>query len=495
MPSTSSLTSHEKSLVKKYAPTAHHDKIHAAAIARIYYAYPDPAKWSYSGIAGAVTFGWGANGGWIKVIDLAGTRGVIWQHHIVHDMPYYQDRTFFHTFPSDDCMIGIAFSSESEAAELFKKISMRNKYAAKYSGGSSSSSAAPPPGSTSASTASPSKLSALKGKKRKSGAPIDKSMIGAPTGFSHVAHMGFDSSQGFTSRNIDPSWERLFQQLESQGISRSQIEKNEDFIRNFVQGSGGPSAASAPPPPPPPPAAASAAYSSPSSASRPTAPPPPPPPPAGRSPAAPSRPPPPAAATSKRVPPPAPPSRAPGGGGAPHRIARKPPPPPSRGTTAAAPPPPPPPARGAPVPPPPPPPPPPARGSAPPPPPPPPAPPSRAAPPPGGAAPPPPPPPPPPAAGGDDNRGALLASIQGKGVGNLRKTDKTAIENAGSLAAIGIVGVGVAGAATTAAVSSTADEPSAAGGGDLASALAAALSQRKGNMGESDEEEESDEDW
>jgi hypothetical protein len=101
MPSTSSLTSHEKALVKKYAPTAHKDKIHAAAIGRVYYAYPDPAKWSYSGIAGAVTFGWGANGGWIKVVDLAGTRGVIWQHAVLADMPYYQDRTFFHTFPSD----------------------------------------------------------------------------------------------------------------------------------------------------------------------------------------------------------------------------------------------------------------------------------------------------------------------------------------------------------------------------------------------------------
>lgn len=101
MPSTSTLTSAEKSAVKKYAPTAHHDKIHAAAIGRVYYAYPDPAKWSYSGIAGAVVFGWGDNGGWIKVVDLAGTRGVIWQHAVVQDMPYYQDRTFFHTFPSD----------------------------------------------------------------------------------------------------------------------------------------------------------------------------------------------------------------------------------------------------------------------------------------------------------------------------------------------------------------------------------------------------------
>ncbi|BGP10930.1 hypothetical protein JCM10049v2_006824 [Rhodotorula toruloides] len=463
MPSHSSLTSSEKSLIKKHAPTSSGDKIHSAAIGRIYYAFPDPTKWSYSGISGAVVFGWGQAGGWLKVVDLAGTRGVVWQHTVVEDMPYYQDRTFFHTFPSDDCMIGIAFSSESEAADLFKKISLRHKYASKFSSSSSA------PSSSKTTSSSPSK------KKKKGG--IDKSMIGAPTGFSHVAHMGFDSEKGFSSRNIDPSWERLFQQLESQGISRDQIEKNEHFIRNFVEGSGGPTA-SVPP----------------SRTSAPSAPPPPPPPLNGP----PSRaPPPPAPASSKRVPPPAPPSRAPGGGGATaHAVKRKPPPPPSRGAPAPAP------AAPSSAPPPPPPPPPggappsrsahpqpPSRTSAPSPPPPPPPP-----PPPGGAAPP--PPPPPIAAGGGDERGALLASIQGMGVNKLKKTDKSAIENAGSLAAMGIVGAGVAGAASIAVASSA---PAAdSGGGDLASALAAALSQRKGNMGgESDEEGEGsdDEDW
>ncbi|GAA6044967.1 hypothetical protein JCM8097_005665 [Rhodosporidiobolus ruineniae] len=458
MPSTSSLTSSEKSLIKKHAPTGPGDKIHTAAIARVYYAYPDPAKWSYSGLSGALVFGWGQGGGWLKLVDLAGTRGVIWQHGVVEDMPYYQDRTFFHTFPSDDCMIGLAFSSESEAAELFKKLSSRHKYAAKFS--SSSSSSAP--------AASSAGKNSKKGKK----GGIDKSMIGSPTNFNHVAHMGFSAEEGFSSRNIDPSWERLLNQLESQGISRTQILKNETFIRNFVEGSGGPTA-SAPP---------SAA--------------PPPPPP--------SRGPPPPAPTGKRVPPPAPPSRAPGG----HAVKRKPPPPPSRSSAAVAtpppsspapppppppppirgggggappPPPPPPPVRGAPATAPPPPPPPPGRpGASPPPPPPPPA---------GGA-----PPPPPPAPAGE--RSALLASIQGQSVTKLRKTDKSAIENAGSLAAMGIAGAGVVGAAGAVAASSAPAPPAPAGGeGDLASALAAALSQRKGNMGESDDEESDDEDW
>ncbi|BGP19598.1 hypothetical protein JCM10213_002861 [Rhodosporidiobolus nylandii] len=461
MPSTSSLTSTEKSVIKRAALSGPGDKIHAAAICRVYYAYPDPAKWSYSGISGACVFGWGQGGGWLKVVDLAGTRGVIWQHGVVEDMPYYQDRTFFHTFPGDDCMIGLAFSSESEAGELFKKLSLRHKYAAKFS--QSSSSAAKT-------------FSSSGGKKKKGKGGIDKSMIGAPTNFNHVAHMGFSSEEGFSSRNIDPSWERLLTQLEGQGISRTQILKNEAFIRNFVEGSGGPSAAL--------PASSSV---------------PPPPPPPGRAP-------PPAAPTSagKRVPPPAPPSRTPGG----HSVKRKPPPPPSRVAAPSAPPAPP--ARGSAPPPPPPPPAPPARGGAvpPPPPPPPPArggapPPAPPPPPPGrpGAPPPPPPPPsaPPPAAGGQDSRGALLASIQGAGIGGLRKTDKSAIENAGSLASMGIAAgvVGAGGAAATAAAISAAPPAGGdSGGGDLASALAAALSQRKGNMGDSDEEgEDSEEDW
>lgn len=59
-------------MVKNYAPIASaHDKILTVAIGRIYYAWPDPAKWSYSGISGAVVFGWGEKGGWLRVVDLA----------------------------------------------------------------------------------------------------------------------------------------------------------------------------------------------------------------------------------------------------------------------------------------------------------------------------------------------------------------------------------------------------------------------------------------
>jgi len=121
-------------------------------------------------------------------------------------------------------------------------------------------------------------------------------------------------------------------------MKQTQILKNETFIRNYVEGSGGPNAAAPP----------SAAPTGPAFAPRAPAP--------SRAPA------PPPPASSKRVPPPAPPSRTPGG----HTVKRKPPPAPaSRGSNVPPPPPPAPPARGS-VPPPPPPP--PTRGNVPPPP-------------------------------------------------------------------------------------------------------------------------------
>ena len=211
---------------------------------------------------------------------------------------------------AQECMIGIAFASEDEAKELYKKVSQRHKFAKKYGGTSAASFSKSSGGGG---TSSPRK-SRMGSKKSSSGGGVTKAMISAPSGFSHVAHMGFDSqSGGFTSNNIDPAWERLLGQLESQGVSRSQIQKNEQFIRNFVEGQGGPDAATnnaprnMPPPPPPPPPAGAARSPPPPPHAAPT---PPPAPPSSRKvppPAPPSR----TAGTSKRKPPPAPPSRRP----------------------------------------------------------------------------------------------------------------------------------------------------------------------------------------
>lgn len=99
MPSTSSLTASEKALVKRAVP----ERILAVALARIYYAYPNPSKWSFSGLQGALVFAWAASGGVLRCVDLLGTRGVLWSYQLGHGdgWDYFQDRKLFHTFPGD----------------------------------------------------------------------------------------------------------------------------------------------------------------------------------------------------------------------------------------------------------------------------------------------------------------------------------------------------------------------------------------------------------
>lgn len=51
--------------------------------------------------------------------------------------------------------------------------------------------------------------------------------------------MGYDSEKGFSSVGVDPSWQKLLEQLTAKGFSRSDLEQNEDFIKDYVQQAGG----------------------------------------------------------------------------------------------------------------------------------------------------------------------------------------------------------------------------------------------------------------
>ncbi|KAI0761866.1 hypothetical protein BC629DRAFT_987277 [Irpex lacteus] len=287
MPTSSAITSDDKAKIKAAIPNSS-NKILTAAIARIYYAYPDPNKWSYSGLQGALALAKDNNRGAhvFKLVDLAGTGGVVWEHEMYEGFEYYQDRPFFYSFPGDECMIGLVFADEGEAKTLAKKVGTAQK------GGSSKSN-----------KASSSKKKSTKGGK------IDKSLISGPTGFKHVAHMGYDADKGFTSTNVDPSWEALLTSLESMGIDKETAANNMDFIKGFVrdaQANGVPAAAGGGkkkvPPPPPAPRRGHGQQDSYSAAPPSPAPPPPPAPPSRAPPrsSAPSPPP---------APPPAPPSR------------------------------------------------------------------------------------------------------------------------------------------------------------------------------------------
>jgi hypothetical protein len=101
MPSSSTLSANEKNIVRSVIPSP--TKILAASLARIYFAYPDPNSWSYGGLQGALVLIADRTRGahFLCLVDLAGTRGVLWEHEIYKGFEYNQDRVFFHSFAGD----------------------------------------------------------------------------------------------------------------------------------------------------------------------------------------------------------------------------------------------------------------------------------------------------------------------------------------------------------------------------------------------------------
>lgn len=102
MPAQSTLSADDKARIKSAVPTSS-NKIHTAARARIYYAYPQPDRWSYAGLQGALVLSRDNTKGVLsfKLVDLDGTRGLIWEHELYEGMEYHPDRHFFHSFAGD----------------------------------------------------------------------------------------------------------------------------------------------------------------------------------------------------------------------------------------------------------------------------------------------------------------------------------------------------------------------------------------------------------
>jgi len=100
MPSQSTLSADDKAKVKSAVSGS---KVFHAALARVYYAYPKPDKWSYAGLQGAIAFVKDTTNSTLsfKMVDLEGTRGVIWEHELYEGFEYHPDRAFFHSFAGD----------------------------------------------------------------------------------------------------------------------------------------------------------------------------------------------------------------------------------------------------------------------------------------------------------------------------------------------------------------------------------------------------------
>ena len=94
------LNDDEKQVVKRNVPKAS-NKIHAVAVAKLYIAYPNRTRWTYTGLQGAAVLANDLVGNtfWLKLVDVSpSNRGVLWDQEIYDTFQFNQDRVFFFSF-------------------------------------------------------------------------------------------------------------------------------------------------------------------------------------------------------------------------------------------------------------------------------------------------------------------------------------------------------------------------------------------------------------
>ncbi|XP_006876715.1 PREDICTED: wiskott-Aldrich syndrome protein [Chrysochloris asiatica] len=370
----------------------------ATAVVQLYLALPPGAEHWTKEHCGAVCFVKDnpQKSYFIRLYSLQAGR-MLWEQELYSQLIYSTPTPFFHTFAGDNCQAGLNFADKEEAY-VFRTL-VQEKIQKRQRQCGDRRQLLPPPapaneerrgglpplpphpgGDLGGPPAVPLSLglvtvdiqnpditsSRYRGlpapgpgpvdKKRSGKKKISKADIGAPSGFKHVSHVGWDPQNGFDVNKLDPDLRSLFSRA---GISEAQLTDAETskLIYDFIEDQGGLEAVRQemrrqeplPPPPPPsrggtqPPRPPTMGGNKGRSGPLPPVPlgstPPPPtlrvPPPLVRG----GPPPPPPPATGRSGPPPPPP---PGGGGPPAPPPPPlPPPPPAFGDGPVAPPPPP----------------------------------------------------------------------------------------------------------------------------------------------------------
>jgi hypothetical protein len=69
----------------------------------VYFAHPQPNRWSYGGLQGALAFVKDTKTNYFsfKLMDLNGLKGIIWEHALYEGFEYVEDKPFFHSFAGD----------------------------------------------------------------------------------------------------------------------------------------------------------------------------------------------------------------------------------------------------------------------------------------------------------------------------------------------------------------------------------------------------------
>jgi neural Wiskott-Aldrich syndrome protein len=119
-----SLKPDDRAKIKRAIPAVNNKTI-IAAVARLYIAFPNPNKWNFTGLSGAIVLAKDlfANTYFLKLVDVIGTGHVLWDQELWTGFEYNQDRTFFHSFEVEGYVAGLSFTEESEGKLFFKAVS------------------------------------------------------------------------------------------------------------------------------------------------------------------------------------------------------------------------------------------------------------------------------------------------------------------------------------------------------------------------------------
>ncbi|XP_075691053.1 actin nucleation-promoting factor WAS isoform X2 [Rhinoderma darwinii] len=236
----------------------------------------------------------------IRLYDITEEK-LVWEQELHQQLEYLTPRPFFHTFPIDGCQAGLNFANEEEA-EVFRAV-VEEKLQKKQHRQEKRQALPPPPpvlderrsalplppppgqssnGPPSSQPPPPVQHSGFmpavsiqnpditseryralpipsdKSKSKKGKKKFSKADIGAPCGFTHVSHVGWDPNNGLDVNELDPAIRNLFSKA---GISDAQLKDAETskLIYDFIEQHGGVEAVkeelmsggdSAPPPPP-----------------------------------------------------------------------------------------------------------------------------------------------------------------------------------------------------------------------------------------------------
>ncbi|KAI1126170.1 hypothetical protein F5Y10DRAFT_217071 [Nemania abortiva] len=286
------LNDEDKETVKRVVPKQT-NKIQAVGVARLYVAYPNRQRWTYTGLQGAVVLANDLVGNtyWLKMVDISPAgRGVIWDQELFETWSYNADRTFFHTFELEQCWAGLSFVDEKEAKQFKRKMDDREKNASKATKNTPFGGAAQQHHKTGGF------LSGLFGGHRhvSNPTPPESPRNSLPLLQPHARTSSINlnsylkpTSEFAKLEAYDPNWRENFGNfLSEQGLTDDFIKDNQDFIVEFLKEENDKKAAPAtpvlPPPPMPPVNGSTGSIVSTGSAGHGRAPPPPPPPPAAR---------------------------------------------------------------------------------------------------------------------------------------------------------------------------------------------------------------------